>query len=80
MTGVLLLCGSTSYFADDVHITCAICGTPIVRRPHGPVDAVTICEACFVKQVAIEPLSEIAVSEETLREVALYQTKTKGTQ
>jgi len=77
-----LMCGPISSFADDVHTTCATCGTPIVHRPHAPADAVPMCMGCTLEAMAAEdgPPGRFVVTEETRREVALYDAKTKGTQ
>lgn len=75
----ILVCGPTSYFADDVPAHCATCDAPIVHRPHRPPDCVTICESCAAAAVIAGTLSAtLHVTAETLREVALFHTKTKG--
>ena len=38
-----------AYFADDVHTTCADCGTPIRHRPHVPVRPKKVCPACGLR-------------------------------
>ena len=35
-----------AYFPDDVHTTCADCGTPIRHRPHVPRRPKKVCLAC----------------------------------
>lgn len=43
-----VVCGSVSYFADDVHARCAYCDTPIVHRPYVPLTPPKICIACLL--------------------------------
>ena len=35
-----------TYFPDDVHTTCATCGTPIRHRPHVPRRPKKVCLEC----------------------------------
>ena len=81
MPKTYLMCGPDSAFADDVHTTCATCGTPIVHRPHVPLDAVPMCLPCTLAALAADGgTPRFQVTEDTLREVALYTAKTRGTQ
>ena len=41
-----------TYFPDDVHTTCADCGTPIRHRPHVPRRPKKVCLACGSRPVA----------------------------
>ena len=41
-----------AYFPDDVHTTCADCGTPIRHRPHVPRRPKKVCLACGSRPVA----------------------------
>jgi hypothetical protein len=43
-----IVCGPTSYFADDVKTHCALCRAPIVHRPSAPVAPLKICLECMV--------------------------------
>lgn len=40
------ICGPVSHFTDDVHTTCASCGTPVVHRPYAPAQVIKVCMAC----------------------------------
>jgi hypothetical protein len=75
----ILVCGPESHFADDVHARCARCDAPIVHRPHVPPGLVKMCQACAAAHLIADgrPL-EIHVTADTLREVALFNAKTKG--
>ncbi len=42
------VCGSVGYFPDDVHTTCAGCGTAIVHRPYAPKAPPKVCPRCAV--------------------------------
>jgi hypothetical protein len=43
-----VVCGNTSFFADDVRATCSGCGAAIVHRPYVPKTPPKICHQCFV--------------------------------
>lgn len=73
-----LVCGRTGHFADDVDARCTECDAPIQHRPHAPADLVKICIRCARTKFAISPAPRIAVTDDTLREVALYYAKTRG--
>lgn len=75
----LLVCATTGHFADDVSGRCAACSRPIVHRPHVDPSFVMVCEGCAAS-ILEQPETQIAVTLETLREVALWNAKTKGTQ
>jgi len=47
-----VVCGTESFFADDVHTRCAFCRTPVVHRPHAPVTPPKICFSCFLRFVS----------------------------
>lgn len=49
-----VVCAPVSYFADDVHTTCAYCQTPIVHRPYAPVTPTKICFRCMLQIVQKE--------------------------
>jgi hypothetical protein len=77
----ILVCSRTGHFADDVPARCATCDTPIVHRPHVNPDLVKMCVTCAADAMANSPTEpEIRVTEETVREVELYNAKTRGTQ
>ena len=43
-----VVCGPVSYFGDDIHTTCALCGAAIVHRPYVPVTPLKICVGCML--------------------------------
>lgn len=45
----LLICGETSYFADDEAGECTECGRAIVFRPHAPKRPRKVCLGCALK-------------------------------
>jgi len=76
-----LICATTGHFADDVQARCSSCDAPIMHRPHVNPDLIKICMACLdalLEADGTKPV--IAVTKETLREVALWGAKTKGVQ
>jgi hypothetical protein len=74
------VCAAIGNFADDVDARCALCDAPIQHRPHAPADYTKICLGCAAERFTKET-PHIEVTEETLREVALYYAKpTGGTQ
>lgn len=75
-----LVCATIGNFADDVDAHCARCDAPIQHRPHAPADYVKICIRCAADKFAVSQAPRIEVTEKTLRELALYYAKTKGTQ
>lgn len=44
-----VVCGPISYFSDDIHTTCAFCGTPIVHRPNAPSGPPKVCMPCAIE-------------------------------
>lgn len=76
----ILVCGPTSYFADDVHTHCATCAGPIVYRPHAPADSIKLCGDCAVTQVAGDHRGfTVRITEETAREIAFWRAAPRGT-
>lgn len=51
-----VVCGSKSFFDDDVKTTCSHCGTPIVHRPYSPKSPPKICIKCAILQSEAEAL------------------------
>lgn len=43
-----VVCGTTSFFLDDVRTHCAFCHRGIVHRPNVPVRPVKICVPCAI--------------------------------
>lgn len=77
----VLICAGTGHFADDVEARCEECGASVVHRPHVPPDATKLCAACGARWLlACETPPELRVTDDTLRDVALFYAKTKGTQ
>lgn len=79
MAPTYLVCSAIGYFADDVKAVCA-CGAAIVHRPHASPDTVKVCLACAEKLMRGDDASQVKVTNETLREAALYRARTKGVQ
>lgn len=73
-----VVCAPTGHFADDVRTHCAVCRTPIVHRPHVPAGSTKICQRCGGRLLESHPDATIGVTEETVREVALFNAKTRG--
>ncbi len=73
-----LICATTGHFWDDVPGRCAVCHRSIVHRPHVDPALVILCEGCAAPLLA-QPGTRIAVTPDTLREIALWNAKTKGT-
>ena len=79
----ILVCARYGHFADDVAARCAMCDTAIVRRPHADPALVKMCIACAGKTVLASPWPlppDVRISEETRRELALWDAKTKSVQ
>jgi len=45
----IIICGSTSYFKDDVQTTCDYCGNKIIHRPYMPYNVRKMCLDCVEK-------------------------------
>jgi hypothetical protein len=76
----ILICSRTGYFGDDVPARCAQCDASIVHRPHVDPSLVKMCESCAAVEIAkSQTKPETRVTDETLREVALFKAKTKST-
>ena len=46
-----VVCGDPAWpspFTDNVHTTCALCGHPVIHRPHVPKTPPKICLTCMV--------------------------------
>ncbi len=71
----ILVCGPTSYFPDDVHGKCDVCGKAIVYRPHAPKDVKRLCLDCLLKEVGASPEDRIILgaTAKTIAEVAMWQ-------
>jgi hypothetical protein len=51
----LVVCGPVSYFDDDVHASCADCGTAIVHRPYAPTTPPKVCLGCATSRLRGAP-------------------------
>jgi len=77
----ILVCARTGHFGDDVAARCATCDASIVHRPHVDPNLTKMCESCARMAILAGKVPpRIQVTAETLREVALFNAKTKGTQ
>jgi hypothetical protein len=47
----VVVCGETSYFADDVRTVCSSCRATVFHRPHVPARPPRLCLACFLAMV-----------------------------
>jgi hypothetical protein len=77
----LMVCGPTSYYADDLHGACSRCGEAIHWRPHVPPEFIRICVFCFesdLKDMRSDDEIEIKVTEETRNEVRAWLRKNGG--
>lgn len=49
-----MICGTVSFFADDVQTTCSACQRHIYHRPYMPLNLTKLCVYCVV-QIMTEP-------------------------
>lgn len=68
---VVVVCGSTSFFGDDVKATCGECGAEVYHRPHAPAGA-RVCCRCVLKRMGPGEQFAVSVTPESAREAVEY--------
>ena len=57
-------------FTDNLTGFCAVCGVPIIYRPHAPITPKKICTICAVPKMRDDPDWRIFVTPTVAQEVA----------
>ena len=69
----ILICGSTSFFPDDVPGECYACRKAIYARPHNAAHFRWSCTRCATKRISLEGgTPELRITPDTIRDVNRY--------